>query len=93
MMNVFHRNNLVGRLYIYHCQSIPTTDHFVMEIKEERKIMTGLRERLSGIAFPNHVIDIQGTTGKIIVPTNHWMGQEDSILDYNGNKIKLDEYK
>jgi lysine 2,3-aminomutase len=52
-----------------------------------------LRERLSGIAFPNHVIDIQGTTGKIIVPTNHWMGQEDSILDYNGNKIKLDEYK
>lgn len=79
--------------YIYHCQSIPTTDRFVMDLNEERRIMTVLRERLSGIAFPNHVIDIQKTTGKVIVPTNHWIGEKNSIRDYDEKEIDLVKYK
>ena len=42
--------------YIYHCQPIPTTIRFVMTLPEEIRIMTVLRERLSGLAFPQHVL-------------------------------------
>lgn len=95
LFNLFNELACIGvrPYYIYHCQSIPTTDRFVMDISEERKIMTNLRERLSGVAFPNHVIDIQGTTGKIIVPTDHWNEKTESIIDYQGNSININEYK
>lgn len=78
--------------YIYHCQSIPTTSKFVMTLEDEVKIMTRLRESLSGVAFPQHVIDIQETTGKVIVPTNHWTFLGDMVKDYKGNDIDLTNY-
>jgi len=75
--------------YIYHCTSIPTTRRFVMEIKNEVGIMSQLREQLSGIAFPNHTIDLMGAVGKVIVPTNHWESERTKVTDYNGKIIKL----
>lgn len=75
--------------YIYHCTSIPTTKRFVMEIKDEVRIMSKLREELSGIAFPNHTIDLMGAVGKVIVPTNHWISERTKVTDYNGLEIKL----
>lgn len=78
--------------YIYHCQSIPTTSRFVMDIDDEVSIMTMLRERLSGIAFPNHVVDLQGTIGKVVVPSNHWVWNRDIVFDYLGKGIGLADY-
>jgi lysine 2,3-aminomutase len=70
--------------YIYHCQAIPTTMRFVMHLEEEIKLMTQLREHLSGIAFPQHVIDVQHTIGKILVPTNHWHVDLSEMRDFKG---------
>lgn len=72
--------------YIYHCQSIPTTARFVMPLADEIAIMTKLRERVSGLAFPQHVIDMQHTTGKIVVPTRHWRFDESRATDFVGNE-------
>ncbi len=72
--------------YIYHCQELPTTKHFVVSLENEIKIMTALRERISGLAYPMHVIDMQFTTGKIIVPTEHWKVELSSVTDFLGKK-------
>ena len=72
--------------YIYHCQSISTTAQFVMDIEDEIKIMTELRQSQSGLAFPQHVIDMPGTTGKVIVPTSHWKFDLTSVKDFKGNE-------
>jgi lysine 2,3-aminomutase len=70
--------------YIYHCQPIPTTMRFVMTLQDEMKIMTILRERLSGLAFPQHVLELQHTTGKLIVPTEHWKSDVSEVRDFVG---------
>ena len=70
--------------YIYHCQAIPTTMRFVMPLEVEMSIMTQLREQLSGVAYPAHVIDLQHTKGKIIVPTEHWKVDTSVVRDYHG---------
>lgn len=94
LYELFRRLSEIGvrPYYIYHCQSIPTTSKFVMKIEKEVEIMTKLRENLSGVAFPQHVIDIQNTTGKVVVPTNHWTYISDSVKDFLGNDINLSEY-
>lgn len=58
--------------YIYHCQRIPTTGRFEMELADEIEIMSTLRERLSGLAFPQHVLDLPSARGKVVVPSKHW---------------------
>jgi lysine 2,3-aminomutase len=70
--------------YIYHCQPIPTTMRFVMSLEDEVRIMTVLRERLSGLAFPQHVLELQHTTGKLIVPTAHWRTDLSQVTDFVG---------
>ena len=79
--------------YIYHCQAIPTTKKFVMDLKDEIEIMTELRKRLSGIAFPSHVIDLQNAVGKITVPTNHWNFDFSFVRDFNSDIINLEVYE
>jgi lysine 2,3-aminomutase len=94
LKNLFTTLSQIGvrPYYIYHCQKIVTTNHFVMNIEDEIEIMSLLREQLSGIAFPNHVIDIQNASGKIVLPTNHWGGEENYLIDFKGNKINLNQY-
>jgi lysine 2,3-aminomutase len=84
--------NGIRPYYIYHCQTIPTTRRFVMSIADEVKIMTELRNVLSGIAYPDHVIDLQNAVGKIIIPSLHWGGNYANVTDYLGKKINLDNY-
>lgn len=78
--------------YIYHCQAIPTTRKFVMDLKEEINIMTELRKRLSGTSYPSHVIDLQNAVGKITVPTNHWNFDLSVVRDFNNDTINLEAY-
>jgi lysine 2,3-aminomutase len=77
--------------YIYHCQSIPTTMHFVMRLEDEVAIMTKLRERVSGLAFPQHVLELQNTTGKLLVPTSHWNVDLSTVRDFVGLEHSVEE--
>lgn len=79
--------NGVRPYYLYHCQEIPTTKRFVIGIEREVEIMTELRQKVSGLAYPQHVVDLQGTTGKVIVPTKHWNVDLSQCRDYFGNTI------
>ena len=77
--------------YIYHCHPIPTTLRFVMSLKEEIKIMSRLRERLSGVACPQHIFEMRHTTGKLVVPTDHWDVDLGEVRDFVGNAIDVDK--
>lgn len=77
--------------YIYHCQPIPTTMRFVMSLEDEVAIMSVLRERLSGLAFPQHVLELQHTTGKVLVPTNHWRVDLGTVRDFNGDWLSVSD--
>jgi lysine 2,3-aminomutase len=78
--------------YIYHGQEVTSTRRFVMSIEDEIAIMTTLRNELSGLAFPQHVIDIPGATGKVVVPSNHWQAKTDSVTDFVGKKISTENW-
>jgi len=75
--------------YIYHCQAIPATMRYVLPVAVERALMTQLRERVSGIAYPQHVIDLQHARGKVLVPTEHWQVDLGQVRDYDGNWLDL----
>jgi lysine 2,3-aminomutase len=71
--------------YIYHCHPIPTTVRFVMRLDDEITIMSRLRERLSGLACPQHVFEMRRTTGKLIVPSDHWNVDLAEVRDFHGD--------
>lgn len=75
--------------YLYHCHPIPTTMRFVVPIEDEIKLMSRLRERLSGIACPQHIFEIRQTTGKLLVPTDHWDVELQRVRDHLGNEHHL----
>lgn len=72
---------------IYHCDGAKGTEKFWVDIEEERKIMTELRQRISGLACPVHVIDSYKGKGKIPVPDRSWKCKMSNFRDYDGNKI------
>ena len=79
--------------YIYHCQRIPTTERFVMDLVDEVAIMTALRERLSGLAFPHHVIDLPGARGKVLVPSGHWDSDLSKTRDFDGLALNTSSWE
>ncbi len=70
--------------YLYHCHPIATTMRFVMRLEDEVAIMSRLRERLSGVACPQHIFEMRGTTGKLAVPTDHWRTDLTTVTDFHG---------
>ncbi len=77
--------------YIYHCHPIATTMRFVMPLADEIAIMSRLRERISGIACPQHIFEMRHTTGKLVVPTDHWDVNLAEVRDFQANTIDVDK--
>ena len=75
--------------YIYHCHPIPTSVRFVMTLEEEIEIMSRLRERLSGVACPQHIFEMRHTTGKLVVPSDHWDVSLQHVRDFEDNEIDV----
>lgn len=75
--------------YIYHCDPVSGAAHFIVPLEKEIEIMTKLKENLSGIAFPLHVIDAPNGSGKIPVPQDFWKFNKTSFSDFNGKKIEV----
>jgi len=79
--------------YIYRCDYVRGAEHFIVDIKKEIKIMTELRTRLSGLAYPTYVIDALEGAGKIPVPLGFWPVNFKFYRDFNHKKIRLVEPK
>ena len=74
--------------YIYHCDPVKGAEHFIADIKKEAAIMTRLRKKLSGLAFPTYVIDAPNGAGKIPVPLNFWNCDFTKYSDFDDRKLK-----
>ncbi|PIP04064.1 MAG: hypothetical protein CO088_02460 [Candidatus Yonathbacteria bacterium CG_4_9_14_0_8_um_filter_46_47] len=75
--------------YIYRCDRVAGLERFVCDIGREREIMTALHKRMSGIALPSYIVDVEGT-GKIPVPLDFWdVPDLGHCRDYNGIVIRL----
>jgi lysine 2,3-aminomutase len=78
--------------YIYHCAPIPATQHFVVKLADEIRIMSQLRQEISGLAMPQHILEMQHTSGKVAVPSNHWSVDLQSVRDFYGVEVSLEHY-
>ena len=56
--------NRVRPYYLHHPDLAPGTGHFQVSVDEGQAIYSALRDRLSGIAVPQYVIDIPGGVSK-----------------------------
>lgn len=79
--------------YIYHCQRIPTTAKFEMDLEDEVTIMSQLRERVSGLAYPEHVLDLPGARGKVVVPSHFWDFDLSRTRDFDGKTLSTDTWE
>ena len=68
--------------YIFHCDNMAHTQKFIVDLKREQQIMTKLRKKLTGIAYPLHVIDSDSGNGKIPVPTEFRQCSLTNYLDF-----------
>lgn len=75
--------------YIFHCDPVIGSEHFIVPLKKEVEIMTRLRKELSGIACPTFVIDTPNGSGKIPVPLDFWQFEKRSFTDYNDKRITV----
>ncbi len=71
--------------YLYHCDNVHGIQHFAVAIARERAIATELTAKLSGIACPTYVIDIENGYGKIPVALNFTNTDANMLSDFNGN--------
>jgi len=72
--------------YIFHCDPVAGSEPFWIDLKKEIEIMTELRKRLSGLAYPLHVVDAPNGCGKIPVPLNFWKFEIGEYKDFKGRK-------
>lgn len=75
--------------YIYRCDLVKGVEHFIVPIEKEIEIMTRLRKNISGIAFPNYVVDTPNGSGKIPVPLDFWKFEKSSFKDFDGKEINM----
>ena len=76
--------------YIYRCDPVIGAEKFIVPFEKEKEIMTELRRRISGLAYPTYVVDSPMGFGKIPVPLNFWKNNK-SFYDFNNNLIEIDE--
>ena len=75
--------------YIFHCDPVRGNEKYIVGINKEIEIMSQLRRRLSGLAFPLHTVDAPGGSGKVPAPTDFWTKDRRHFRDFRGNKIEI----
>ena len=72
---------------LYHCSTVKGAEHFIVPLDEEARLMTEVKKRVSGLAFPTLIIDTPGTAGKIPVPLDFWKVDRSIYWDYEGREF------
>lgn len=75
--------------YIFRCDPVKGAERFIVDFKKEIEIMTDLRRRLSGLAYPIYVIDAPAGSGKIPVPLNFWDFDKKKYKDFENAEQKF----
>ena len=58
--------------YLHQLDPAPGTARFHVPIEEGRRLLAGLRGRVTGLAWPTYVVDIPGGHGKVPVGPDYW---------------------
>jgi lysine 2,3-aminomutase len=75
--------------YHFRCDPVRGAEHFIVPFKQEVKIMSELRKKLSGIACPMYVIDSPNGSGKVPVALNFWKcNYAQGFSDFTDKKFK-----
>lgn len=75
--------------YHYRCDPVRGAEHFIVPFEKEVKIMTELRSKISGLAYPMYVIDAPNGAGKIPVALGYWQCDYASgYKDFGGRRFK-----
>lgn len=69
--------------YLYHCDAVSGIQHFAVDIEKETEIASMLAVRLSGIACPTYVVDVENGHGKIPMPLN-FCPSGNTLRDFKG---------
>lgn len=73
--------------YLHHPDLAPGTSHFRLSIKEGQDIVSTLRGRVTGLAWPTYVLDIPGGYGKMPLGpayVRHIPDGRCAVTDYEG---------
>ncbi len=57
--------NRIKPYYLHHLDPAPGTARFAVPIEEGQALLAGLRGRVTGLAWPTYVLDIEGGHGKV----------------------------
>ncbi len=68
--------------YLHQLDAAPGTARFHVPIEEGRRLLAGLRGRVTGLAWPTYVLDIPGGHGKVPIGPEYYDGA--SIRDTAG---------
>lgn len=74
--------------YLHLLDYAPGTSHFRVNLCEAQRLMLALKNKVSGIAYPQCMLDIPGGYGKvpIALPYVHQVGEKLTVLDPQGNE-------
>jgi lysine 2,3-aminomutase len=76
--------------YLHQLDPAPGTQRFHVPLSEGRRLLAGLRGRVSGLAWPTYVLDIPGGHGKVPVGPEFLTGA-DQVRDPGGGTHRLVE--
>ncbi len=69
--------------YLHQLDAAPGTSRFHVPIEEGRRMLTQLRGRVSGLAWPTYVLDIPGGYGKVPIGPDY-LESDDRVRDQCG---------
>jgi lysine 2,3-aminomutase len=74
----------VKSYYLHQLDAAPGTARFHVPIEEGRRLLAGLRGRVTGLAWPTYVLDIPGGFGKVPVGPEYLL-DDGGVRDSNGH--------
>jgi lysine 2,3-aminomutase len=91
-LEALYRTMLSARIkpyYLHQLDPAPGTARFHVPIEEGRRLLIGLRGRISGLAWPTYVLDIPGGYGKVPIGPDY-LEPADQVRDPHGMMHRRD---
>jgi lysine 2,3-aminomutase len=75
--------------YLYQCDRIRGSAHFITPVSKGLEIIRGLRGHTTGLAVPNYVIDAPGGGGKVPLLPQYFLGKDqgDVLLENYAGRV------
>ena len=79
--------------YLHHPDLAPGTSHFRLGVAEGRRIVAGLRSKVSGLCMPHYILDIPGGHGKVSLAESPVLETADGCYSVEDRLGRLHNYR